>query len=46
VPDPDPANSSVVYNYADLARRVQDLDSLVNCPCFMQTTFFPVLMVH
>ena len=46
VHDPDPANSSVVYNYSDLARRVQDLNSLVICPCFMQVVFFPVLSVH
>ena len=46
VSDPDPANSSVIYHYSDLARRVQDLNSLVTCPCFMIVHFFPILSVH
>ena len=41
VPDPDPANSGVVYRYADLTRRVQDLNALVICPCFMEVATDP-----
>ena len=44
---PDPFNTSVgPYHYADLARRVQVLNSLVTCPCGMQFVFPIFDVVH
>lgn len=36
---PDPVDNSITYTYADLERRVQDLDCVVNSPCLFQIGF-------
>lgn len=40
---PDPAGAAITRDFADMDRRVQDLDCVVNTPCFFSIGFLPLI---
>ena len=42
----DPVDLATTHTFADLDRRVEDLNKLATCPCFFGISFVPLLMEH